>query len=107
MTAVFARTQWTCPAPRAYRVPLIEAGDVCQTFCLLATWLGLAPFCSMALADSTIESALGIDGVTESILYTAGVGARPAGVEWAPWESIPYGRRVPNLARLPGTHSRT
>jgi SagB-type dehydrogenase family enzyme len=76
MTAVFARTQWKYPAPRAYRVVLIDAGHVCQTFCLLATWLGLAPFCTMALADSKIETALAIDGVTESIIYTAGVGSR-------------------------------
>ena len=53
------------------------------------------------------ESALGIDGVTESIRYTAGVGARPAGVEWAPWESIPYGRRVQLLAGMRREASRS
>jgi SagB-type dehydrogenase family enzyme len=77
MTAVFPRTQWKYEFPRAYRVVLAEAGHVAQTFCLTATWLGLAPFCTMALADSTIERDLGIDGVTESILYAAGVGVRP------------------------------
>ena len=77
MTAVFARTQWKYEFPRAYRVVLAEAGHLCQTFCLTATWLGLAPFCTMALADSLIERDLGIDGVNESILYAAGVGARP------------------------------
>jgi SagB-type dehydrogenase family enzyme len=79
MTAVFARTQWKYEFPRAYRVILAEAGHVCQTFCLTATWLGLAPFCTMALADSVIERDLGIDGVTESVLYAAGVGVRPTG----------------------------
>jgi SagB-type dehydrogenase family enzyme len=98
MTAVFARTQWKYPASRAYRVVLIDAGHVCQTFCLVATWLGLAPFCTMALADTTIENDLGIDGVTESILYTAGVGARPEGTDWAPWPSRAYGQRSPNPA---------
>jgi SagB-type dehydrogenase family enzyme len=77
MTAVFRRTQWRYPSPRAYRVILAEAGHLCQTFCLTATWLGLAPFCTMALADSRIERDLGIDGVTESVLYVAGVGSRP------------------------------
>jgi len=77
MTAVFPRVQWRYSFPRAYRVVLAEAGHVCQTFCLTATWLGLAPFCSMALADSRIENDLGIDGVTESVLYAAGVGTRP------------------------------
>ena len=77
MTAVFPRTQWKYGFARAYRVVLTEAGHLCQTFCLTATWLGLAPFCTMALADSRIEQDLGIDGVTESVLYAAGVGTRP------------------------------
>ncbi len=97
MTAVFARTQWKYQASRAYRVVLIDAGHVCQTFCLVATWLGLAPFCTMALADSKIESDLGIDGVRESILYAAGVGARPKETDWAPWPARPYGGRLPNV----------
>ena len=96
MTAVFARPQWKYPASRAYRIVLIDAGHLCQTFCLVATWLGLAPFSTMALADSKIENDLQIDGVTESIIYTAGVGARPRGTDWAPWPSRSYGRRVPN-----------
>jgi len=99
MTAVFARTQWKYPAPRAYRVVLIDAGHLCQTFCLVATWLGLAPFCTMALADSRIEQDLGIDGVTESILYTAGVGTRPRTTKSARWPSRPLGHEVPNLSR--------
>ena len=53
-------------------------------FCLTATALGLAPFCLMGLADSLIERDLGIDGITESILYAAGVGHRPRGSRWAP-----------------------
>ena len=41
---------WRYNYARAYRAVLIEAGHLCQTFCLTATWLGLAPFCTMALA---------------------------------------------------------
>jgi len=85
MTAVFVRTQWKYESPRAYRVVLTEAGHFCQTFCLTASWLGLAPFCTLALADSRIEKDLGIDGVTESVLYAAGVGTRPRGKDWSPW----------------------
>ncbi len=77
MTAVFARTQWKYDYARAYRAVLMEAGHLCQTFCLTATWLGLAPFCTLAFADSPIERALGIDGVSESVLYVAGAGMRP------------------------------
>jgi SagB-type dehydrogenase family enzyme len=85
MTAVFARAQWRYPYSRAYRSVLFEAGHHCQNFLLLATSLGLAPFCTGALADSRIEADLGVDGASEAVLYACGVGARPAGVEWGPW----------------------
>jgi SagB-type dehydrogenase family enzyme len=74
MTAVFARTMWKYGRARAYRVVLLETGHLCQTFCLTATRLGLAPFCTAALKDSVIERALGLDGIAESVLYVAGVG---------------------------------
>jgi SagB-type dehydrogenase family enzyme len=77
MTAVFARTRWKYDYARAYRAVLIEAGHLCQTFCLTATWLGVAPFCTMAFADSKIERALGTDGISESVIYVAGAGVRP------------------------------
>jgi SagB-type dehydrogenase family enzyme len=85
LTAVFGRTQWRYRFPRAYRSVLLEAGHVCQTFCLVATWLGLAPFCTGRFSDAVVERALKVDGVTESFVYGAGVGRRPAGVDWAPW----------------------
>ena len=80
-TSVFQRELWRYEYARAYRAVLIEAGHLCQTFCLTATWLGLAPFCTMALADSAIEKDLGLDGISESVLYAAGIGTRPAGAE--------------------------
>ena len=83
-TAVFARQLWRYTYSRAYRAALIEAGHVCQTFLLTATSLGLAPYCVMGLADTLIESDLGIDGITESVLYCAGVGRPPRGTTWAP-----------------------
>jgi SagB-type dehydrogenase family enzyme len=82
LTAVFPRAQWKYRFPRAYRTVLIEAGHFCQTFCLLATSLGLGPFCTMALAESRIEKAIGIDGVSEGVIYAAGVGQRPPGMNW-------------------------
>jgi SagB-type dehydrogenase family enzyme len=96
ITAVFPRAQWKYEFSRAYRAVLTEAGHVCQTLCLTATWLGLAPFCSLALADSLIERDLGIDGVSESVLYAAGVGMPPAGTDWAPWPTRRRMRRTPN-----------
>jgi SagB-type dehydrogenase family enzyme len=77
MTAVFARTMWKYGRARAYRVVLLETGHLCQTFCLTATRLGLAPFCTAALRDSLIEDGLGLDGISESVLYVAGVGLLP------------------------------
>ncbi|HWY72768.1 MAG TPA: nitroreductase family protein, partial [Burkholderiaceae bacterium] len=59
---------------RAYRVVLLDAGHLCQTFCLTATRIGLAPFSTAALKDTLIEQDLGIDGISESVLYVAGVG---------------------------------
>ena len=82
-TAVFERQLWRYPYSRAYRAALIEAGHVCQTFLLMATSLGLAPYCVMGLADRLVEEDLGIDGITESVLYCAGVGRPPRGKIWA------------------------
>ena len=99
MTAVFARSQWKYEFPRAYRTMLLDAGHVCQTFCLVATWLGLAPFCTAALDDARVEKDLGVDGVTESVLYAAGVGTKPEGVEWGAWPEREIGQREPNLRK--------
>ena len=107
MTAVFARAQWRYDYARAYRSILAEAGHLAQTFCLVATRLGLAPFCSMALADSTIEQDLGIDGVSESVVYCAGVGTRPEGVDVGAvaGQRSRAGARLPAWQRAPVTLS--
>lgn len=81
---VFERSLWRYAYPRAYRAIAAEAGHLCQTFLLAATWLGLAPFCTMAIDERAIERDLGLDGISESVFYVAGVGARPEGVDWAP-----------------------
>jgi len=67
LTRIFAR----------WRAPLDRVRHLCQTFCLTATWLGLAPFCTIAFNDSSIERMLGVDGISESVLYAAGAGTRP------------------------------
>ena len=77
MTAVVPRVTWRYRSARAYRVMLLETGHFCQTFCLLATWLNLASFSTAALDDEYIEGRLGIDGVSETVLYAAGIGALP------------------------------
>jgi SagB-type dehydrogenase family enzyme len=77
MTAIFLRVMWKYRFARAYRVVLLDAGHLCRTFCLFATWLGLAPSCTAALEDSLIEQDLGIDGISEAPLYLAAVGVPP------------------------------
>ncbi len=76
-TAVFERTMWRYPVAKAYRNVLLEAGHVCQTFYLLATERGLAPFCTHAIDEDAIDAALGVDGVREGVVYVAGCGRRP------------------------------
>lgn len=77
MTAVFPRVLWKYRFSRAYRIVLLDAGHLCQTFCLVATWLGLAPFCTAAFRDTALEKVIGVDGIRESALYIAGVGTVP------------------------------
>lgn len=80
MTATVARSMWRYQFSRAYRVLTLEAGHLGQTFCLAATHLGLAPFVTAALDDELIEHALGIDGMSETVVYATGVGLPKAPV---------------------------
>jgi len=77
MTSVLARVTWRYRFSRAYRVILLEAGHFGQTFCLVATWLGLAPFCTAALDDEKIETDLQLNA-SEVVVYATGVGTRAA-----------------------------
>jgi SagB-type dehydrogenase family enzyme len=103
MSAVFGRTQWKYRFPRAYRTVLTEAGHFCQTFCLVATDLGLAPFCTQAIVESPIEHDLGLDGLQEAVLYAAGVGLRPADGRPGQWpdhaDGHPFARPAGARAR--------
>ena len=84
MCPVFARTMWRYGHSRAYRMVLIDAGHLGQTFCLVATALGLAPFTTMAFSESKLEALLGLDGVRECPIYVAGVGMPDAGAGASP-----------------------
>lgn len=74
MTAVVARTAWKYRVPRAYRAFLLDAGHLSQSFLLVSTALGLGPFCIGVISDTTIEKELGLDGITETVLFVVGVG---------------------------------
>lgn len=105
LASVLARVAWRYRSARAYRVVLIEAGHLAQTFCLTATALGLAPFCTGALADSVIEGDLGLDGLDQPVMYAVGAG-RVAPGDWQPHEGRPAPRlEVTDLGRaLGGPH---
>ena len=83
MTSVFERMQWKYAHPHAYRVVLLDAGHLGQTFALLATSQKLAPFCTAALDSALVERHLGIDGFSEAPVLVLGVGSRPDGKEWS------------------------
>jgi SagB-type dehydrogenase family enzyme len=85
LTAMLPRAWWRYPGARTYRAVLIEAGHVCQTFCLVSTWLGLAPFCTMAIDEPLVERHLKLDPTREVLLYAAGVGTRPKDGRWVQW----------------------
>jgi SagB-type dehydrogenase family enzyme len=84
MSAIFERSMWKYPSSRAYRSILIDAGHLGQTFCLVATALGLAPFCTMAFRESQIDKVIGVDGVSETAMYVVGAGSRPRRVRRQP-----------------------
>ena len=74
MTAVIERSAWKYRHSHAYRVLHLDAGHLGQTFHLVCTALGLGPFTLAATRNSGIEEALGLDGVSEIVIYTAAVG---------------------------------
>jgi SagB-type dehydrogenase family enzyme len=79
MTSVVERSMWKYRNPHAYRVLLLDAGHLGQTFHVVCTALGLGPFTSSGLSESAIEEALGIDGIQEVPVYAAATGISVAG----------------------------
>ncbi|MBB6170956.1 SagB-type dehydrogenase family enzyme [Nocardiopsis mwathae] len=78
LTAVIDRLTAKYRHPRAYRVMLMNAGHLAQTFALTATALGLGPFQTAAFHDEGVEDLLGVDGITEPALYVLAVGTPAA-----------------------------
>ncbi len=78
MTAVVERSAWKYRQPHAYRVLHLDAGHLGQTFHLVCTELGLAPFTTGASREKEVERFLGIDGVSEIPMYVAALGVPAA-----------------------------
>lgn len=74
LTGVLNRSMWKYDHSRAYKVLMLDAGHVGQTFHLVATALGFGVFTTAALQDKLIEKQLKIDGIREIVLYGGCIG---------------------------------
>lgn len=74
MTGVTARSAWKYPQSHAYRVLLLDAGHLGQTFHLVCTALGLSPWSSAALDEEAAEALLDLTDPGEIVLYGAACG---------------------------------
>jgi SagB-type dehydrogenase family enzyme len=73
LSAVFTRSQKKY-GPRGYRYATLEAGHVAQNICLLATEQGLGSLCVGGFYDSKLNRFLGLDGISEAVVYTLALG---------------------------------
>ncbi|NRQ30911.1 SagB/ThcOx family dehydrogenase [Nonomuraea sp. NN258] len=87
LSAVVARQLTHHPGPRSYRVCLLDAGHLGQTFTLTATALGLASFQLAAFRDSTLATRLGLDNITQTPLHLLGAGLPADAAVLTPAES--------------------
>lgn len=71
-TSVLHRTSWKYESSRALRVILHDIGHLSQTFCLVATWLGLGSFTTAALRDEIFEKKIGLDYLEEPVFLLNG-----------------------------------
>ena len=75
MTAITKRSAWKYSQSHAYRVVLLDAGHLGQTFHLVCTGLGLSPWTSAAIDEAAAETLLGLSDPSEVVLYAAACGA--------------------------------
>lgn len=69
MAAAVERSMWKYRFARAYRIILMDAGHLGQTFQLVCTALGLATAVTAAFHDSTLERLVGLTDPGEPALY--------------------------------------
>lgn len=74
ITSRFDKMWWKYQHSQAYRVALLEAGHISQTFQLVATALGFKTWLTAALTEKKIEKALGLDDLSEQVLLFVGGG---------------------------------
>ncbi|WP_367127453.1 SagB/ThcOx family dehydrogenase [Saccharothrix sp. HUAS TT1] len=74
LTAVIDRMSSKYRIPRCYRVCLLNAGHLGQTFALTATALGLGPAQTGAFSDVPVAERLGLDNIGRIPLYVLAAG---------------------------------
>jgi SagB-type dehydrogenase family enzyme len=77
LVANFERPMWKYPSPTAYRVMLIEAGNISQNIALAAANHGLSTTPTAAMNDSLAHRLLNIDWIKQSLVLAVLVG-KPA-----------------------------
>jgi SagB-type dehydrogenase family enzyme len=75
LSAVFARSQKKY-GPRGYRYIMLEAGHAAQNICLSAVEQGLGSLCMGGFLDGGLNNFLGLDSITETVIYSEAVGSR-------------------------------
>jgi SagB-type dehydrogenase family enzyme len=73
ITAMFQRSVFKY-GDRGYRFALLEAGHVAQNLALTATAMQLGCLTIGGYSDRQIDDLLGIDGISHSTIYMAGIG---------------------------------
>ncbi|GAB2843378.1 SagB/ThcOx family dehydrogenase [Actinocorallia aurea] len=84
LVAVIERMRVKYRSPRSYRVSLLGAGHLGQTFALTATALGLGPFQTGAFHDAAVVERLGLDNTSRTPVYVLGAGHPQSDPEHSP-----------------------
>ncbi|MFC3986845.1 SagB/ThcOx family dehydrogenase [Streptosporangium jomthongense] len=74
LVAVIERMRVKYRTPRCYRVSLLNAGHLGQTFALAATALGLGPAQTGAFHDTAVAERLGVDNIARTPVYVLAAG---------------------------------
>jgi putative peptide maturation dehydrogenase len=94
LTARFGRTFWKYRwHKKVYRVVLLDAGHLSQTFYLACAELGLGAFFTSALDDQAAERVLGLDRFREAAVGLSGCGLLPRARRRSIFEPRPFDPR--------------
>jgi SagB-type dehydrogenase family enzyme len=97
LTARLGRTFWKYRRhKKVYRVVLLDAGHLSQTFYLTCAELGLGAFFTSALNDEAAEEALGLDRFAEAAVGLSGCGPLPVAAGRPAFDPEPFEPMTPS-----------